>query len=407
MKVLIVADAPIPHTYMNYRGEPLAYYLSENGNKVSIICCDPLESTRNYIDAEFIYTRDSKSIEHAKDISSKFSLFLKTKQVVAQYLDNNSPDIVRPISFLPCLATKKTNIPIISNLNDFYSELYSQFNLPLSTLAKRIIRLAEKHTLRKSDVVIVDSPTQREQWERWGLDPKKSIVLPHGLPHYLLENQKLSRNQVRDQLDIKNDEKMVFYIGDISRLDGIDILISAAPSIIKWNPKIKFVIVGSGNLSYMRWLKTLVDSRQLSRNFNFIKRISHDQVLSYVKAADICIAPFRTTFTSNSSVANKVLEYISGEIPIICSKGRGVAEMLGDAIFYVEPENQESLVNGLRILLADDKTYEWYSSRIQQIKKFLSWKKIVEREQALFEAALDHTVEDYSDLDYIPSQLVD
>jgi len=114
----------------------------------------------------------------------------------------------------------------------------------------------------------------------------------------------------------------------------------------------------------------------------------------------VCVAPFRLTLTSNSSVPNKILEYIAVEKPIVATEGKGIKEMLGDIIKYVEPENPHMLADAIIDIITEDSFVARIRNKVETVIDKLNWKNIVQHEELIIKTALDHKVQDFRLFDY-------
>jgi glycosyltransferase involved in cell wall biosynthesis len=195
--------------------------------------------------------------------------------------------------------------------------------------------------------------------------------------------------------------KVVFYIGDISEVDGVDNLIKAAPQVIDSIPDVRFLIVGRGTDRYMSWLTSLVMDLGVQSNFTFIEKIPHSDVGIFIRASQLCVAPFRITPTTDSSLPNKILEYLSESMPILASRGHGLEELLWDSIAYVEPDNVVALSEAIISILQGGDGGASKSTR-RRVSENLSWTRIVDREELLLKATLDMSITDFRVFDYQP-----
>ncbi|VVB78757.1 D-inositol-3-phosphate glycosyltransferase [uncultured archaeon] len=90
-----------------------------------------------------------------------------------------------------------------------------------------------------------------------------------------------SKDQVRKKLGIKNNEKVVLFVGRIHYLKGSDILLS----LIKNNPDKKFILIGK--------IKDENYNKEKFANLVLIPEKTHEELVDYYNAADICVFPSR------------------------------------------------------------------------------------------------------------------
>lgn len=403
MRILIVSELPIPSRRKSYRADPLSKYLSKMGHEITVICPkSPFQSRKDLEDYEnvtFSYIAPNERTTH-NPLKRFFALVAMIRKIRRE-LKEREFDVIRPISFLPAYAAiwadNKNKVPLVVNLSDFYSDLYKQFELPLASVAVGILKRMEKTIARQSDIFIVDSPTQREYWKQWGLKDYRCVVLPNGLNSDLFEPE-INKEKAKSHCGIDENKKVIFYHGDISHLDGLDILIEAAPALIKENKNVKIMVVGSGS-RYADNLKNLVKRKRLQQFFIFTGWVPHTTAPQYIAASDVCVAPFRLTFTSNSNLMNKIIEYLAMRKPIVATRSSGLEEMLGDIPNYIHPDDPLMLADvTLRVL--SERSFSNKVLRMQQIAEKLDWRKIAQHEEKIINAMLDDKGQDFRILDY-------
>lgn len=125
--------------------------------------------------------------------------------------------------------------------------------------------------------------------------------------------------------DLKNKFIVLFY-GYYIPLQGVEYIIQAA-KILTNKPKIHFFLIGSG--------QTKKDINELTKrleivNVAFINRISYNELLSYIKMADICLGIFGSSQKAQRVVPNKVLECAACAKIVITGKNSAMARYFED-----------------------------------------------------------------------------
>jgi len=402
LRILIISELPIPSRRKSYRADPLSKYFPKMGHEITVVCPkSPFQSQkylRDYENVTFSYIAPNERTTH--NPLKRFFAFVAMAKKIRKELKEGKFDVIRPISFLPAYAAicanNKQKVPLVVNLSDFYSDLYKQFELPFTSAAVNILRNMEKTIARQSDVLIVDSPTQREYWKQWGLEENRCVVLPNGL-NLELFSPKINVEKAKSHCGI-DEKKVVFYHGDISHMDGIDVLVAAAPAIIKGADDVNIMVVGSGS-RYANKLKSIVKAKGLEHFFIFTGWVPHTNIPQYIAAANVCVAPFRLTLTSNSNLMNKVIEYLAMRKPIVATGSSGLKEMLGDIANYIEPDDPKMLAD-VTLHVLNEHSFTARVPRMLKIAEKLDWKKIVQHEEKIINAMLNHKGQDFRMLDY-------
>jgi starch synthase len=206
-----------------------------------------------------------------------------------------------------------------------------------------------------------------EWWDRFAFVlPQKFITVTQGIKNYLIENYEIKEKDIvvvengvsidifgyksdnTENLDLNQDYNYICFIGVLAPWQGIEYLIKAAPSLLRQYPKVRFLIVGDGEME--KELMELTEKTGVSNNFIFTGSVPHEDIPLYINASDICVAykkPLRSGYS-----ALKLYEYMACGKPVIASRVRGF-EILEEnfAGILVEPENHEKLAEAMSKLL--------------------------------------------------------
>jgi len=410
LKILIIGDYPVPSIYKSYRADPLAKYLASLGHEVTVLCPHPPFSYSSYNQMYYknirvIYSSEYRHITQSGDLLLRSSQPLLLGSSLHHLLKTEKFDVIRAVSFVPSyvasLLSDKYKIPLVVNLSDFYSDLYSQFGLPLSSIVAVALRRMEKRIAKISKLFIVDSPAQRDLWSvQWGLDPRKCVVVPDGINLNMFFD-KGDKFFDKSKIHLDNSTKIVYFQGDISYLDGIDLLVDSASYIIKKIPvRIHYLIVGHGTKSYMNALFKKIEKQNLTQFFSFTGWVPHLLIPSYLRSADICVAPFRLTFTSATNFPNKIKEYIVAGKPIIATESIGLKETVGNVIHYFKAGDSKALAQATLDMLEGNWFTEEHKIKLSLIARRLDWINIVKHEERLIRLVVENSCKDFRNFDY-------
>lgn len=399
MKILIVSEASVPSSSRHSRPDVLARGFMNLGHEVTVLCAlpnlkDDLKK-EGYEKIELIYVP-----EFRKSFLSRGRQFLSLFWKLKKILKSKKFDLLRSICLLSdyatLLANKRYGYPVISSLTDFYSDFYKQLGLPLPQVALPIITYMERQVVRKSNLVIVDTPLMREKWRRWGLEEKRSVVLPHGIDEKFISGEK-EKIQKRYNLD---NERVVFFHGDIAPPDGVDILVEAIKIVSRTNLSVKTMIVGEGAPSYMNFLRKVISRQGLNDHFIFTGWVPHKEIPDYLSCADVCVHPCRLNLTTGSNVPNKVLEYIAANKPVIASEMIGLKKMFPDTFLYVPPESPQALAEAIVKILVDEKLREELIRKTKEMASYYLWDKIILQEVKILQALANRETNDFRQFDW-------
>jgi glycosyltransferase involved in cell wall biosynthesis len=165
--------------------------------------------------------------------------------------------------------------------------------------------------------------------------------------------------RVRQQIGSARNQIVVGFVGSFSHWHGIPILQKAIENIVKAGSptRLRFLLVGKGPLhAEMRQsLQPFEDSGQVI----FTGIVPHDQVPSYMDAADILVSPHvplpdgRPFFGSPT----KVFEYMAMGKAIVASRLDQLADVLShdETALLITPGDVQELVSAIDFLAQDER----------------------------------------------------
>jgi len=173
----------------------------------------------------------------------------------------------------------------------------------------------------------------------------------------------------KEKFNIKQETKVILYLGRLHKRKGIDNLIKAIEKLKEKNHQLKLLIVGPDD-GYRKHLENLVKSKNLREHVIFTGGLYSSLKYSAYSAADVFVLP---SLDEQESFGNVVLEASAFRTPCVVTNVCGVSEWM-ENIIKVDPDI-ESLSNGIEKGLNSKKLGE--EAREEVIRKF-TWDAIVE-----------------------------
>lgn len=342
---LIFSDFEIPNYDRNYRGilfmewsdsSIYKFYIVSPFSKSKFKKPVPNHETYYYENQNQMKKQQYRILSRLKGFCKLFFALLKFKKI------NKEINIVYVgTTYALLLATifKINNIKIIANICDFYSDLYKGYKMPFGNLLEYPIKFLEKKALSLANVITVDTYAQKRLLiTNYAVNKNKCVVLPNGLvtdnfPYIEKKDESIMRTYNYSKEDL-----VFFYGGDISEDDGIELIIRFANEH-KNRKNFKFLIIGKGNDNYIKKLNLLISKLGLFEKFSIESFKPIDELYKYISVADICLAPFKVTNTTNVTEVSKIISYLLGGKVVISTKAEGVCSLYGDYVTYFEDGN--------------------------------------------------------------------
>jgi glycosyltransferase involved in cell wall biosynthesis len=243
--------------------------------------------------------------------------------------------------FPPILA-RLFGVPYIIEKNGIMEDEFRSRGF--SKIVIKLLRLAEEINFRLSDKIIcVTEGIKREIVRRYRINKGKLVVIPNGANIELF--RPLDKHECRRKLGLEENAFYAGFVGSFAPWQGLEILIEAAKRVKEQGyAQIKYILVGDGEQEPL--LRQKVREYKLEQEIKFTGRVTYEQVVYYINACDIAIAPFTKERNSIIGVSPlKVYEYLACGRPVIVSRVDGVKEVIeeGKCGFLFKPGDAEKL----------------------------------------------------------------
>lgn len=296
--------------------------LQDQGYKVEVAC--NFKNGSNWIDEDSVKLKDYLKDEGVKCYQIDFarSPFNLSENINAyKELEKTIKD--SEYSFVHCqtpvgavitrLITSKLKIPVIYTAHGFH--FFKGAPLKNWVFYYPVEKLLSKHT----DILITINDEDFKLAKK-KMEASKTYEIPGaGVITERFHNNSTYREQIRKQLNILDDEIMVFSVGELNNNKNHQVIIKALNLIS--NKKIIYVVAGVGENKNM--LVSLAHRYGLSKQ---VKLIGYkDDIEKYYSAADIFAFPSKREGLSFAGV-----EAMAAGLPIVGSNVRGVKDYVYD-----------------------------------------------------------------------------
>ncbi len=177
-----------------------------------------------------------------------------------------------------------------------------------------LARLIERVLIRGADIVITVNEPLAKRTKKWGARRVEVV------PNYPDENFKprATRQKMREENGVSEECKVVLFVGKLSRIEGVPILLHAIQMVLSKRSNVVFWIVGDGPLR--RSVEFLIGKHPA--HVKFFGWQPHNKIPDFIVASDLCVVPrYKTLFSHlfNDQGILKVNEYAALGKPIVAS----------------------------------------------------------------------------------------
>jgi len=182
------------------------------------------------------------------------------------------------------------------------------------------------------------------------------------------------QTDLRNQLGIGKDKKILLYQGVILKGRGIEKIFDILPDL----PEFIFVLIGGGE--FENYYKNMAVERKIIDQVFFVGKFSQEDLPKLTPSADVGIALIENLSKSYYyALPNKLFEYIMAEVPVVVSNLPQMKEIVNkfNVGYVVDPDNKDELITALKNLTSDEMQYNIFKQNCKIASEVLNWENEV------------------------------
>jgi glycosyltransferase involved in cell wall biosynthesis len=261
---------------------------------------------------------------------------------------------------------------------------------PLGMFGPKVRSERKKNLYRKlignalftgAQVVVATSETERAELIAGGMDESKILLRRNGIN--IDEFKTLPpHGGLRSRLDIEAATPLAVFIGRLSFIKGLDLLVKAFARI---DDEAHLIIAGPDDEDgCAREVKRLIDELKLHDRVTLAGPLYAQEKLQAFVDADFVVLPSRY-----ESFGNVAAEAIACGTPVLVTDQCGIAPLADGRAGLVVPCDVDSLRDGLERLIDDKNLLAQLRDGCESVARSLSWKEPVETMERVYESLLE------------------
>jgi glycosyltransferase involved in cell wall biosynthesis len=247
-------------------------------------------------------------------------------------------------------------------------------------IAPRLLpfRFIAKYTLRKADALVADSETEENACVSLGCDRRKIVKFPWiDLSHVLSrfgtdsDRERKMRERLREDMGWHKDDRVIISTRHHEPVYDVESLILAIPSVIKKVRNARFLILSNGSLT--EELRNHVKELGVESHVRFLGRVTHDEVLRYLRMSDLYVSTSLSDGTSAS-----LLEAMASGLPSVVTNIPANREWIenGKSGILVQTRNSKSLAESIIALLESERLRQSFGRKAYDtVEEKADWQK--------------------------------
>ena len=236
------------------------------------------------------------------------------------------------------------------------------------------------NAVRKADrILTVSEASKRDILRFFNVPPGKIEVVPNAIDERFWNvptEEEIASVRERYQLA----HRYVLYVGNIKPHKNLVRLIEAFSGLrqLEGFDDVKLLIIGD-QISKLPALRRAVHSHKLHKQVRFLGYLSDDSLAILYSLASVFVFP-----SLYEGFGLPPLEAMACGAPVVTSNVSSLPEVTGDAAVLVDPENVESIVDGMRRVLSDPElAQEMRKKGLVRAREF-SWERSVARTHDIY-----------------------
>jgi len=279
-------------------------------------------------------------------------------------------DIFHPTYYDPYFL-KYTKKPFVLTIFDMIHEIYPEYFPWYNRIHANKRLLAE----RAEKIIAISKNTKKDVIKFLDIDPEKIEVIYLG--NSIIENINKNNTEIHETL---LSSKYLLFVGNRENYKNFMFFLSSILPLFENEKEIKLICAGGGVFSAEE--KQFID--RLSLQNRVIQMPANDSLLGELYSHALAFV-FPSLY---EGFGIPVLEAFSCKCPVICSNSSSLPEVGGDAAWYFDPENQDSIVETISEVINDESIRNRMKEEGLVRLNYFSWSRTADDTKALYSRIL-------------------
>lgn len=213
--------------------------------------------------------------------------------------------------------------------------------VPNNSVIGRVARLADRISIRLSDLVIADCPAHARFL---------SQLAGVGEDHFGIVFLGADESIFKERPDIEAQKDTVLFYGTFVPLQGVESIVGAA-ALLK-DRGIKFRLVGDGQVK----AAAARMARELGAdNVEFVGLLPQNQIVEEIARSSVCLGVFGVSGKANRVIPHKVFEALACGRAVLTASTEAITDVFTEGeIATCPPDDAEAIAEHIADMLSDD-----------------------------------------------------
>lgn len=281
-------------------------------------------------------------------VLNQFSIISALQKRLFEVVEEVKPDLLHAhspsLNGLAALKVAKTlNLPLVYEVRAFWEDAAVDHGTSSEWgLRYRLTRASETYLLKRASAVTTICEGLRNEMVERGIAADKITVIPNAVDIDKFTGAPTADASLKTELGFEGC-KVLGFLGSFYAYEGLDLLISALPDMLRQDERIRVLLVGGGPQDEN--LKRQVQGLGLGDKVVFTGRVPHEQVQAYYNLVDVLVYPRLPMRLTDLVTPLKPLEAMAQGKIVVASDVGGHRELIRDREngYLFESGNKDSL----------------------------------------------------------------
>ncbi len=278
-----------------------------------------------------------------------------------------------PLAPLAIVIGRYLGIPVLLDMAENYPAMMSSIFAsgvakPIDFIVRnpRVVRMVERWVLKRVDQILVVVEESRDRLVALGVDEDRITLVSNTPP--------LARVTTASK-EISSDGSLhLVYLGLLEAPRGLGIVLDALAICRENDLAVQLTVVGEGReraqLEHKAASLGLLGTIVKFRGF-----LPNDEALMVVAKADVGLVPHHATESWNSTIPNKLFDYMAAGLPVLSSDARPCARVVGESMagLVYEHDSADALFRAIRTIADPSRRERMSANGPVAIREKFSW----------------------------------
>lgn len=285
---------------------------------------------------------------------------------------HNMPDVLVISALIPKLFGAR----VILDQHDPMPELMTTiFHRSEESFAVRVIRMLEKWSIARADVVITVNEACRRIFSRRSCRAEKIAVIMN------CPDEKIFPYRAAESYPLRSAEKplVMMYHGSLVERNGLALAVDALALLAKTVPDAELRIYGRST-PYLEEVMAKARSLGLEQNVQYLGPRRLEDLAREIESCDVGVVPNQLNTFTEINTPTRIFEYLATGKPVIAPSTAGILDYFGaESLLFFRPGDAADLAKAMQFVAQHPEEMAILAEQGQRVYLQHTWRR--EREK--------------------------